>query len=92
MEASGPPGCDGNHCALMLTTAVSRERAQGNCWNDRMVWAAFLPQVPVLARVRSTRAKPPVPILDLGGFALWYVRGPNFGLGYQLRMCGYLKK
>ena len=26
-------------------TRVSRERAQGNCWHDRMV-RAFLPQVP----------------------------------------------
>ena len=55
----------------LLGIAVSRERAQGNCWHDRMVWAAFLPQVPGLARVRSTRARPPVPILDLGGYALW---------------------
>ena len=55
----------------MLAAAVSRERAQGNCWHDRMVWAAFLPQVPGLALVRSTRARPPVPILDLGGYALW---------------------
>ena len=60
-----------NHCAPMLAAAVSRERAQGNCWHDRMVWATFLPRVPGLARVRSTRARPPVPILDLGGFALW---------------------
>ena len=51
-----------NHCAPMLAAAVSRERAQGKCWHDRMVWAAFLPQVPGLARVRSTRARPPVPI------------------------------
>ena len=36
-----------------------------------MVWAAFLPKVPGLALVRSTRARPPVPILDLGGYALW---------------------
>ena len=64
-------GCHCNHCAPMLAAAVSRERAQGNCWHDRMVWAAFLPQVPGLARVRSTRARPPVPILDLGGYALW---------------------
>ena len=76
----------------MLVAAVSRERAQGNCWHDRMVWAAFLPQVPGHSFVRSTRARPPVPILDLGGYALWSVRGPNFGLCWQLRMCGYLKK
>ena len=36
-----------------------------------MVWAAFLPQVPGLALVRNTRAGPPVPILDLKGYALW---------------------
>ena len=71
LAASGPLGCHGNHCAPMLAAAVSRERAQGNCWHDRMVWAAFLPRVPGLARVRSTRARPPVPILDLGGYALW---------------------
>ena len=42
-----------------------------NCWHDRMVLAAFLPQVPGLAHVRSTRARSPVPILDLEGYALW---------------------
>ena len=36
-----------------------------------MVWAAFLLQVPGLALVRSTRARPSVPILDLGDYALW---------------------
>ena len=71
LAASGPLGCHGNHFAPMLTAAVSRERAQGNCWHDWMVWAAFLPQVPGLALVRSTGARPPVPILDLGGYALW---------------------
>ena len=55
----------------MLAVAVSRERAQGKCWHDRMVWAAFLPQVQGLAPVRSTRARFPVPILELGGYALW---------------------
>ena len=55
----------------MLATTVSNERAQGNCWHDQMVWAAFFPQVPGLALVRSTRARPPVPIFDLGGYALW---------------------
>ena len=55
----------------LLAAAVTRERAQGNCWLDRMVCAAFLPQVPGLAFVRSTRARPPVPNLDLGGYALW---------------------
>ena len=60
-----------NHCAPMLAAAVSRERAQGICWHDRMVWAPFPPQVPGLAFVRSTRARPPVPIFDLRGYALW---------------------
>ena len=55
----------------MLAAPVSREKAQGICWHDRMVWAAFLPQIPSLSLVRSTRAKPPVQILDLGGYALW---------------------
>ena len=55
----------------MLAAAVSRERAQGICWHDWMVWAAFPPQVPGLAHVRSTRERPPVPFLDLGGYALW---------------------
>ena len=32
---------------------------------------SFFPQVPDLALVRSTRARPTVPILDLGGYALW---------------------
>ena len=35
LAASGPLGCHGNHCAPMLAAAVSRERAQGNCWHDR---------------------------------------------------------
>ena len=39
--------------------------------HDRMVRAHFLPQIPGLALVRSTRARPPVPILDLEGYALW---------------------
>ena len=56
--------------APMLALAVSRERAQGNCWHDRMVWAAFFAQVPGLAFVHSKRAKPRVPILDIGGYAL----------------------
>ena len=55
----------------MLATAVRNEKAEGICWHDRMVWAAFLPQVPGLALLRGTRARPPVPILDLGGYALW---------------------
>ena len=71
LAASGPLGCHGNQCAPMLAAAVSRDRAQAICWHDRMVWAAVLPQDPGLAVLRSTRAKPPVPILDLGGYALW---------------------
>ena len=71
LVASGPLGCHGNHCAPSLATAVSMEKAEGNCWHDRMVLAAFLPQVPGLARVHSTRAQPLLPILDLGGYALW---------------------
>ena len=39
--------------------------------HDQMVWAAFLSQDPGLAIVRSTRARPPVPIFDLRGYALW---------------------
>ena len=69
--ANGPLGCHGNNCSPMLAAAVSRERAQGNCWHDRMVWAAFLPQVRGLELVQSTRAGHPVQILDLGGYALW---------------------
>ena len=71
MAASGPLGCHGNHCAHIIAAAVSRERAQGNFWHERMVWAAFLPQVQGFAGVRSTRAGPPVPIIDLVGYALW---------------------
>ena len=71
LAASGPLDCHGNHCAPMLAAEASRERAQVYCWHDRMVWAAFYPQVPGVALVDSTRAKPPVPILDLGGYALW---------------------
>ena len=76
MAASGPLGCHGNHCAPMLAAAVSRERAQGICWHDRMVWAAFLPQVPGLAHVHSTRARPPVPIFNLGGMRYDRFGGP----------------
>ena len=46
LAASGPLDCHGNHCWPMLAAAVSTERAQGNCWHDQMVWAAFLRQVP----------------------------------------------
>ena len=71
LAASGRLGCHGKHCAPMLAAAVSRERAQGKFWHDRMVSIVFLHQVPGFALVRSRRAKPPVPILDLGGYALW---------------------
>ena len=71
LAATGLLGCHGNHCAPMLAVTGSRERAQGISWHDRMVWAAFLPQVPGLARVRSARANPLLPILNLRGFALW---------------------
>ena len=54
----------------MVAAAVSRERAQGISWHDQMDWAAFLPRVPGLALVRSTCARFPVPIFDLGGYAL----------------------
>ena len=70
-QPSGPLDCHGNHCAPLLAAAVTRERAQGICWHDCMVLAASLPQIPGLALVRSTRSKPPVPILDLVRFALW---------------------
>ena len=70
-QAVGLSVCHGNLFVPRLATAVSRETAQGNCWHDRMVWAAFLPQVQGLALVRSTRARPPVPFLDLGCYALW---------------------
>ena len=70
MAAGGSLGCHGNHCAPMVAAAVSRERAQGISWHDGMVWAAFLPQDPGLALVRSTCARFEVPIFDLGGYAL----------------------
>ena len=71
IAASGPLGCHVNHCAPMLAAAASREKAQGNCWHDRMVLGSFLPQVQGLALVRSTRAKTLVPVLDLMVYALW---------------------
>ena len=65
----------------MFATAVSRERAQGICFHDRMVLAAFLPQVPGLALVRSTHARPPVPVLDLGGLCVMVGSGAQFRSG-----------
>ena len=65
-----------NNCAPMLAAAVSRERAKGKCWHEQMVWAAFLPQVQVFAGVRSTRARAPVPILELGAMRYGRFGGP----------------
>ena len=81
LAASGPLGCQGNNCALMLAAAVSRERAQGNCWHDRIVWAAFLPRVPGLARVCSTRAMPLVPIFGPRGLCVMVGSGAQFRSG-----------
>ena len=41
-----------------------------------MVWAAFLPHVPGLALVRSTRARPPVPYFDLEAMRFGRFGGP----------------
>ena len=79
LPASGRLGCHGNQCAPMLAAAVSRERAQGDCWHDRMVWAAFLPEVPGLVLVRSTRGRPPVPVFGPWGLLVMV------GLGAQFR-------
>ena len=58
MATSGPLGCHGNHCAPMLAAAFSRKEHKGLAGTTGMVWAAFLPRVPGLARVRSTRKAP----------------------------------
>ena len=72
-----PLGCHGNHiCAHVSQQQLAGMRAQGDCWYDRKVWAAFLPQVRGLALVGSIRARPPVPILDLGGYAFGKIGGP----------------
>ena len=42
---------------------------------------SFSSPIPGLARVRSTRARPPVPILDPGGYALWVGSGAQFRSG-----------
>ena len=76
LAGSGPLGCHGNHCAPMLAAAVSRERAQGNCWQRPDGLGSFSFPSPGLARVRSTRARPTVPILDLGGYAYGRFGGP----------------
>ena len=70
MAASGLLGCHGNHFAPMLATAVSREGAQGFCWYDRMVWVAFLPQVPGLALVLA-HVQGPGANFGLRGYVLW---------------------
>ena len=81
MAASGPLGCHGNHCAPMLAAAVSRKRAQGKCWHERMVWAAFLLQVQGFAGVRRTRARPPVPIFGPRGLCVMVGSGTQFRSG-----------
>ena len=68
-------------CAPMLAAAVGRERAQGNCWHDRMVWAAFLPPVTGLARVRSTRARPPAANFGPRGLCVMVGSGAQFRSG-----------
>ena len=69
----------------MLAAAVSRERAQGICLHDRMVWAAFLPQVSGLALVRSTRGRPPVPFFDLWGLCVMVGSGAQSRSGLAIR-------
>ena len=82
MAASGPLGCHGNHCALMLATAVSREESTRELLaRPDGLGSFFFPQVPGLALVRSTRAKPPVPILDLGGLFVMVGSGAQFRSG-----------
>ena len=65
----------------MLAAAVSRERAQGNCWHDRTVWAAFLPQVQGLAGVRSTRAGSPGANFGPKGLCVMVGSGAQFRSG-----------
>ena len=55
-----------------LAAAVSRERAQGELLaRPDGFGAAFLPQVPGLARVCSTRARPPVAIFGPRGLCVY---------------------
>ena len=82
MPASGRLGCHGNQCAPMLAAAFSREKAQGNCWHDRMVLAAFLLQVPGLALVRSTRARPSVPTFGPRGLCVMVGSGDKLRFGF----------
>ena len=65
----------------MLAAAVSRKRAQGNGWHDRMVWAASFPKIPGLAVVRSTRAKPPGAIFGPSGLCVLVGSGAHFRSG-----------
>ena len=71
----------GNKSAHMLAATVSRERAQGICWHDRMVWAAFLPQVPGLALVRSTCARTPGANFGPRGLCVMVGSGAQFRSG-----------
>ena len=66
----------------MLAVAVSRERAQGIWWHDRMVWAAFLLQDPDLALVRSTRARPSVPTFGPRGLCVMVGSGAQLRSGF----------
>ena len=57
-----------------------------------MVLAAFLLQVPGLALVRSTHARPSVPAFGPRGLCVFVGFGAQLRSGLQLCMCGYLKK
>ena len=65
----------------MLAAAVSRDRAQAICWHERMVWAAFPPQVPGLALLRSTRARPPGANFGPRGLCVMVGSGAQFRSG-----------
>ena len=47
-----------------------------------MVWAAFLLQVPGLALVRSTRARPSVPTVGPRGLCVMVGSGAQFPSGF----------
>ena len=92
LAANGPLGCHGNHCAPMLAAAVSRERAQGNCWHDRMVWAAFLPQVQAL-HVSVALVQCPGANFGPRGLCVMVVSGAQFRSGLATNvMCGLPEK
>ena len=61
-----------------VSAAVSRERAQGNCWHDRLVLPFFLPQVQGLALVRSTRARTPGANFEPKGLCVMVGSGAQF--------------